>query len=202
MVRILKYAFVALAAGAMVGQANLLLNPSFENALSSSDWGTTWGSGQFARETWNNPPDGSWAIYLKGTWAGGDNFGGGFQQVTSGITPGWEYRLSAYFYWDNNWSAQYQAMKLEFFDSNWQQLAAHTNYLQNLPEATWTLREITATAPANTAYAQVVFEGSGFGSEGVLGADNFVLVTTIPEPTTAALSLLGLGLVAYLRRRK
>lgn len=193
---------VGVLGGVLTAQANLLLNPGFESPLSTNDWSVTWGSQQFARETWNNPPQGSYAVYLKGTWAGGDNWGGGLQVVTN-ITAGGFYNLSASFYWDNNWSASYQAMKLEFFNASAVMLVAYTNLLQGLPEATWTLRSISGTAPAGSAYAQVVFEGSGFGNAGVLGADNFILeVGVIPEPSVALLGLLGGGLIMLLRRRK
>lgn len=194
---------VGLLIGALTAQANLLVNAGFESPLSANDWSTTWGSQQFARETWNNPPEGSYAIYLKGTWAGGDNWGGGLQAVT-GITAGLTYNLSASFYWDNGWSASYQAMKLEFFNASAVMLVAYTNYLQGLPEATWTVRSITnVVAPVGSAYAQVVFEGSGFGGAGVLGADNFILeAQAIPEPSVALLGLLGGGIVMLLRRLK
>jgi hypothetical protein len=194
---------ISLAAAALAGtaHANLLKNYGFESALSTQDWSATWGNQQFARETWNSPPEGSWAIYFKGTWSGGDNYGGGLQVVT-GITAGLTYNLSASFYWDNGWSSSYQAMKLEFFDSSFNLLAAYTNYLQGLPEATWAVRSITnVVAPVGSALAQVVFEGNGFGSAGVLAGDNFVFeAQTIPEPTTAMLGLLGVGVVVCLRR--
>ncbi len=193
---------VALLGLALNAQANLLLNYGFESPLSASDWSATWGNGQFARETWNSPPEGSYAIYLKGTWAGGDSWGGGLQAVT-GVTAGLTYDLSAYFYWDNGWSSTYQAMKLEFFDSGANMLIAYTNYLQGLPEATWTVRTISGQAPVGTAYAQVVLEGNGFGANGVLGADNFVLeARVIPEPSIAILGLIGGGILTLLRRRK
>ena len=195
-------AMVGCLAMALSAQANLLVNYGFEQPLSASDWSSTWGNQQFARETWNSPPEGTYAIYLKGTWAGGDNYGGGLQAVP-GITAGLTYNLSASFYWDNSWSASYQAMKLEFFDSGANMLVAYTNYLQGIPEATWTLMTITGAAPSGSAYAQVVFEGSGFGNAGVLGADNFVLVAqAIPEPSVALLGLIGSGLAMILVRRK
>lgn len=195
------HAAAAVVAFAMTAEANLLLNAGFESALSAQDWSTTWGAGQFARETWNSPPEGSYAIYLKGTWNGGDNYGGGLQSVT-GITAGLTYNLSASFYWDNGWSSSYQAMKLEFFDSGNTMVAAYTNYLQSLPEATWAVRTISGVAPVGSVRAQVVFEGNGFGANGVLGADNFVLdAQPIPEPAAALLGLLGGGALALLRRR-
>jgi len=84
-----------------------------------------------------------------------------------------------------------------------QLLAAHTNALSGLPYAAWSEMGITAIAPANTDYAQIVFEGNGFGAAGVLGADNFSMdVTAIPEPTSIAMVLLGVLLLrSRLRQR-
>ncbi|OQA29541.1 MAG: hypothetical protein BWY59_00223 [Verrucomicrobia bacterium ADurb.Bin345] len=184
----------------VTAQGNLLLNEGFESALSAADWSTTWGAGQFTRQTWNTPPEGSYAIYFYGGWSGGDTWGGGLQAVNAGIAPGIEYDLSAEFYWDNGWSAASQMIKLEFFDSGANLLAAYTNTLSGLTEATWVTQSVSGTAPAGSTYAQVVFEGSGFGAGGVLAADNFSLVA-IPEPSVAFLALLGGGALMLLRRK-
>lgn len=157
-----------LAASAAAAQANLLTNYGFEASLSMLDWSTTWGSRQFVRETWNSPPEGSYAIYFKGTWDGGDNWGGGLQVVNNGITPGQTYNLSGQFYWDNGWSAASQLMKLEFFDAGNNLLQVFSTNLSGLAESTWQTRGLTATAPAGSSYAQVVLEGNGFGGAGVL----------------------------------
>ncbi len=196
--------WVAIAAMTVVtAQANLLLNYGFESELSGSDWSSVWGAGQFLRETWNSPPEGSYAIYFKGGWSvGADNFGGGLQAVNSGIIGGETYELSAQFYWDNGWSAASQVIKLEFFDGSAGLLQAYTLNLTDLTEATWQTRSISGMAPVGSAYAQVVFEGNGFGADGVLAADNFSLTQqAIPEPSVALLGLLGGGLLVLLRRK-
>lgn len=202
MIRKLMGMVVVLAVAATVAQANLLLNYGFESALSASDWSATWGAGQFTRQTWNTPPEGSYAIYLYGGWSGGDTWGGGLQAVNSGITAGNTYDLSASFYSDNGWSSASQMLKLEFFDGSATLLAAYTNTLSGLPDASWATRSVSGLAPAGSAYAQVVFEGSGFGANGVLGADNFSLTQqVIPEPTVAMLGLVGGAVALFLRRK-
>lgn len=199
--KLLLVAMVMVAA-VTAAQANLLVNYGFESELSASDWSSIWGTGQFARETWNTPPEGSYAIYLYGGWSGATDFGGGLQAISSGITAGDTYDLSASFYSDNGWTAASQLMKLEFFDSGANLLAAYTNTLSALPDAAWATRSVSGVAPLGSAYAQVVFEGSGFGANGVLGADNFSLTAqVVPEPTVAMLGLIGGAVAIFLRRK-
>ncbi len=163
---------LTLAAFAAAQAANLLLNSSFEDDVGSGNWATSWGG--FTRENWpNNVPNGSYAGYIRGTWSQAGDKGGIIQSVTA--KGGASYSLSGYFYFDNNWKATEQLMKLEFFGDGDKLLAAFTNNLSDLTDKTWKQETITATAPANATRAQVVVEVNGAGAEGILGFDKLEL---------------------------
>jgi len=190
----------ALALGGGIAQANLLVNGGFEDGTTS--WTGPWGNGTV--ENWNTPPEGTEAFYLKGNWAGSGTNEGILQATGAGsITPGSSYTVSGSFYLDNGWTASAQGVKLEFFDSGNNLLGGFTNSLGDLTASQWNTRSLTATAPNNSSYAQVVFEVTGAGAGGVLGADNLGLsAQAVPEPTSAALfGLIGVGLVLFRRKK-
>ncbi len=151
--------------------ANELANSGFEEELGESNWKFTWGS--FEVEEWNNPPEGQWAGYIKGTWAGKGDSGGIIQAVEG--DPSATYELSAQFYMDGGWSCEKQAFKLEFFDAEDNLLYAEIRDLDNLRDAQWTRKKMLVMAPEGTTRVQVVFEASGVGEAGVLGIDAVLL---------------------------
>lgn len=163
-----------LATGVVAG-ANLLSNAGFEDDLNANNWSTTWGS--FVRDTWNNPPEGMYAAYLRGSWSGSDN--GGIIQSAPAI-PGTKYQLSALFYFDNNWTASTRLMKIEFFDDANQLLASESSSLDKLKEGKWVKESVSAKAPEGTTRLQVVFEASGIGADGALGIDSVELAPVTP----------------------
>lgn len=150
---------------------NLLANPGFEESVGADNWSTHWGT--FGVETWNVPPEGTSAAYIKGAWGGGEDKGGCIQALP--VTPDVEYFVKASFYTDNGWTAAVKAFKLEFFDEAGQMLKAFTDDLQGLKDGQWTERSLRAIAPEKAVLAQVVIEASGIGGEGVLGVDNVTL---------------------------
>jgi len=156
-------------------RANLLGNAGFEDEIGDDNWTTTWGS--FLRETWNNPPEGGYAAYLRGSWSGNDN--GGFIQSAPAV-PGTRYQLSALFYFDNNWTASSKFMKLEFFDDAGQLIDSTSSSLDTLKEGKWVRDAVTATAPEGTTRIQVVFEAEGVGADGALGVDQVELLPVKP----------------------
>lgn len=159
----------------LLAGANLLSNAGFEDDVNAGNWSTTWGS--FIRETWNNPPEGMNAAYLRGTWSGSDN--GGIIQSVPGI-PGTKYQLSAFFYFDNNWTASSRLLKIEFFDDASQLLDSKSSSLDSIKEGKWVKESVSATAPEGTTRVQVVLEASGIGAEGALGIDNVELSPVTP----------------------
>lgn len=165
-------AVVVAAFGAYGAQGvNLLANPGFEESVGADNWSTRWGT--FGVETWNVPPEGTSAAYIKGAWGGGEDKGGCIQALP--VTPDVEYFVKASFYTDNGWTAAAKAFKLEFFDEAGQLLKAFTDDLQGLKDGQWMERSLRALAPGNAVLAQVVIEASGIGGEGVLGVDNVTL---------------------------
>jgi hypothetical protein len=150
---------------------NLLKNPGFEEELGPDNWAPAWGT--FSRETWNTPPEGTSAAYLRGTWCGAGDGGGVIQSVPA--APGSVYAVSASFYVDNGFTAASEVLKLEFFDSSDKVIEAFTNSLTDLTDGKWTEKSLSAQSPAGTKRVQVVFEATGVGGEGTIGADNFVL---------------------------
>jgi hypothetical protein len=173
-------------AAAAAGAENLLHNSSFEVGTRADNWGRSWGT--FILETWNKPPDGIYAAYLRGSWCG-TNFGGCMQSVTT-IVPGTTYRLKGLFFIDNSWTANKKALKLEFFNDSGSMLLGATNDLAGLPSNAWVERSVEATAPPNTARAQVIIEAVGIAGNGVLGADVVELEAVDPKlrhgPATSA----------------
>jgi hypothetical protein len=171
MKKLLSVAVVLLGLCVVASAENLLKNPGFEDELGPDNWAPAWGT--FSRETWNTPPEGAYAAYLRGTWCGAGDGGGVIQSVPA--LPGTVYSVSASFYLDNGFTAASQVLKLEFFDDAGKVLEAFTNTLTGLADSKWTEKSISAESPAGAKKVQVVFEATGVGGEGTIGADNFVL---------------------------
>ena len=171
MKKLLAYAMVLSSLCADAGAQNLLKNPGFEDELGPDNWAPAWGT--FSRETWNTPPEGTTAAYLRGSWCGAGDGGGVIQSVPA--APATVYSVSASFYVDNGFTAASRVLKLEFFDDTGKVIEAFTNSLTDLADGKWTEKTLSAQSPAGTTKVQVVFEVSGVGGEGTMGADNFVL---------------------------
>lgn len=205
-----------MAAYSLHTQAAVLVNPSFETAGNNSMpayWdgqsgaGVTassgWGS--LSRENWDSPPDGSWAAFLRGTWAGEGDSGGMWQRVSA--TPDLEYTLSGKFYDNDDFSYSDMYFKLEFYDSTQTFISRVEDDFTGMTEESWVTRSVQGTAPANTAYIQVVFEGWGFGAGGSFGADDFTLTnngggSAVPEPSSFLLITAGMVVCTVLRHKK
>jgi hypothetical protein len=169
---------LCIIAATAAGAENLLQNSSFEYGTRPDNWGRTWGT--FALESWNKPPDGIYAAYLRGSWCG-TNFGGFMQSVTT-VVPGITYRLKGLFFVDNAWTAKKKALKLEFFNDSGSMLLSATNDLLGLRSNAWVERSVEATAPPRTARAQVIIEAIEIAGNGVLGVDVVELEAVDPKP--------------------
>ena len=150
-----------------------LKNDSFENQGSTEDkadqWesvtGGSWGSAE--RTTWQ-AYQGGYSMGVQGSWCGYD-YGGCWQAVN--VTAGVDYVTSAYFYYDNDWSAQNTRLTIEWYDSSYSRLNATTNLLSNLVQNTWVKKTFAVTAPSNAAKAHFVLDVSNIGTNGVLYMD-------------------------------
>ncbi len=183
-----RFAIICLLAStaASAGARNLLLNPSFEYSAQPQNWGHTWGT--FIIESWNTPPDGIFAAYIRGNWCKAGT-GGGCMQSVANIVGGATYRLRAYFYMDNGWTAQKKAVKLEFYNDAGTKLSGATNTLAELQNHAWIRMSVQAVAPPETARAQVIIEASGISGPGVLGVDLVELEAVDPDRPEPAASI-------------
>lgn len=163
---------------------NLLFNPGFETAGSSSNSASYWQAGQpnVHGEMWGTgrrvnwrARGGSWAGALRGRWANEGALGGFWQEVAA--VPGRAYKLSGWFWADSTWQPAHQRMKLEFLSgdatgSNY--LLVVTNDLLNIGQA-WTNLSIQATAPVNATWVRAVILSDDVSLEGALQFDDFRL---------------------------
>lgn len=156
---------------------NLLDNPGFEWELGPENWSVRWGN--VGVESWNNPPEGHFAAYIKGKWGGGAENGGVIQVLP--ITPGLTYVLKVRLYVDNGWTANRKELKLEFFDDDGILVRSFADDLKELKEGKWVVISLQGNAPADASRAQVVLEAEGVGDEGVLGADAFELIEIVNQ---------------------
>ena len=157
---------------AAVAVANVLENSGFEADVGEEDWSTRWGN--FGIESWNNPPVGHLAAFIKGKWGGGALNGGCIQSVP--VTAGIEYELKGRFYLDNGWTAETKALKLEFFDQDGVLVRTYADDLTELKDKQWVEIVLRGKAPDDAVRAQVVLEAAGIGEDGVLGADAIELM--------------------------
>jgi hypothetical protein len=180
-------------------RANLLKNPGFESSQcgGAENW-NLWGNA--AVETWYSPPEGTHAVFMRGSW-GCEDDEGAYQTTDLGsILAGATYGLSASFYRADGWSAEEQYFSLKFFDAANNLLGGVGDFLECLPLNTWTKRTLSATAPANSSYAKVIVSVDDAGACGSLGADAFTLCA-VPEPASVlTLCALGLGCLAASRK--
>ncbi|HMP77194.1 MAG TPA: hypothetical protein PKE12_12935 [Kiritimatiellia bacterium] len=187
MSRFIRKYLVAVAAVALLPHLadarNLVYNGSFEAESAFSygfaqnwkmndpdDHGDAWGSA--ARENWR-AKEGEFLMALRGTWAETGDFGGVWQEAEGRANQA--YRLTAWFWTDEAWTATTQEMKLEFW--NWDRtelLGSATLPLEDLA-AEWRQRELNATSPDGTEWVRVVFNVSGAGQTGALQLDDVVL---------------------------
>jgi len=158
---------------------------------------TTWASG-------SSPPSGRFLSL----GSGNTGTSGAWQET--GVDAGVTYVLSA----DSGadaWWLPTGNMLLEWYDASGASLGIDQRntidpavYGQNFDIAhPWETFTLTATAPAGAASAKVEFSaigGSGGNATGSLGFDNISFVA-VPEPSSAAIVLVG-GVFAAIRRRR
>lgn len=177
-----------------VGLANMLRNASFEEpAPSTSRAALHWSMhepdthgdryGSASREDWRSR-DGMNIMTVRGTWAHAGEYGGVWQEAEA--EAGEIYRASAWFWADPDWDPRVQEMKLEFFSANHSELLKTKSEPLGEISTEWTRREITATAPEESAWIRVVISVEDAGDTGALQFDTIYLAPkdafNEPEP--------------------
>ena len=168
-------AFSAVVLTASTGLAgNVLRNGGFELAdakgeETAAEWcdnasGGAWGAA--FRTDWQSNK-GKHAAGVKGSYSGMD-YGGWWQSVD--VVPGKKYQASALFFWDNQWQAEMQILRIEWYQGD-TIVGKEELDLKSLPEKEWTLKKVTGTAPAEADKAHIVLEISKTSSEGTFYMD-------------------------------
>jgi hypothetical protein len=196
---------VCLAAGAANAQ-NLLLNGDF-NTPASGAWPDNWNGWNYGW-SWANHENNAGVSYDGSYYlvtGGGDNAGAGFFQTVP-ATAGTEYQLSVLSGADAWWLPTGK-MTMFFLDSTSFELGQATRntvdpavYGQNFDAPhPWAAYSLTGTAPAGTTQIKVEFAANW--PTGSIWFENAVLTAqVVPEPGTATLLALGVGLLLVRRR--
>lgn len=202
----------ALLAMPTTAWANLLVNPSLEDTYVDeygntvpTGWGFWMSSWEGWGASWITPHLGDGTAYDgDNAWEHGAGDGGAnsgysmlIQDVPTAI-PGVAYTLSGYARDILGGSTTEPAVKLEFYDAGGTQLWANEVLVPIADDGNYYYIEQTSTAPEGTAWLKALFVATEFS--GGQSAYEFDYATLTPEP--GALTLLGVGALAVIRRRK
>jgi len=165
--------------------ANLLSNPSFEEAGTQAesalywkmndpnDHGDAWGNA--IRVDWR-AHDGRHIGVVRGSWADVGEYGGFWQEAE--IVAGTSYKATAWFWADGNWKAETQEFKIEFWNAErTEMLSSESVALHDVGEI-WVQKEVSSKAPEGAQWARVVISASGAGDSGALQVDQVSLEAT------------------------
>lgn len=171
-------AALAFAGFTAMSYADLLKNGSFEegaiNPENAQHWrmnepddhGDSWGNA--IRTDWR-AHDGSFIGAVRGAWAGMGEYGGFWQEAM--VSPGTTCRATAWFWADENWIAEVQEFKIEFWNEDRSEKLDEKSIALHDVSELWTQRAVEAVAPEDTAWARVVLNVSGVGNDGALQVD-------------------------------
>lgn len=174
---------------------NLLRNPGFEEQgadvndarfwqSSNPDYhGSVWGNA--GRETMWAPHSGTSLAAIRGTWNGGLDYGGWWQEAPTreGLTN----TLTAWFKSDTNWTATIQEWKLEFWNGDNWMICAVTQSLADVG-ANWGQRTLQAAAPVGSVWARAAVVVSGAGVSGALQFDDMSMTATPTLDVTGSIA--------------
>lgn len=168
---------IVLAAGWLSSTAlagNVLRNSGFELAdakgtEAAAEWcdnanGGVWGAA--FRTDWQSRK-GKYSAGVKGSYSGMD-YGGWWQSVD--VVPGKKYEVSAVFFWDNQWQAEKQMLRIEWYKGD-SIVGTEELDLKSIPENEWTPKKLSATAPTEADKAHIVLEISKSSDTGVFYMD-------------------------------
>jgi len=167
---------------------NLLLNGGFETQGSASYLARYWAQNEpnlhgyrsgagVDRSDYGGGHGGSWKGAILGGWAGYGGNGTFWQEAP--VEPGLPCAASAWFLAEvGTWTSAVQELRLDFFDFNKTNLLA--SYSTNLAGVTtsWSQYSVTGAAPAQAAWARLVFNVAGAGNDGSLQMDDAGLSAT------------------------
>ena len=184
---------------------NLFANPGFEEPITSDGppfigfWeGFSGGAGASAANSSVNPRSG--AMHLDLTINNVDNsFAGVFQDVV--VTPGQTAVFEGWHLTTAPPLGLVNELRIEWRNSVSNTEIGRTANFSPVPTATYSPFSISGVVPAGADLGRVVYAiqtFTGTSNTGTVFVDDVSL--TVPEPT--ALSMLGLGAVAILRRRR
>lgn len=201
--RKLLVVMIVMLAGVMMTQGNLLLNPGFEAPVMTA-WSpeneTTnwfgWGDVEAVGSGWKTPQAGSQTVVMK-NWLGA---GDGIEQKPN-VSADTAYNLSFYSLWDGGYDGSMD-IQVRWLDAGGAQLASNRVSWTAGSADTWNSWSLTTTSVASSVRAEINMQNSG-GTAGALYLDSVSFTAVaIPEPGTAALfGIVGLGLIAWRRRR-
>ena len=161
---------------------NILLNGGFETQASAAYLARFWAQNEpnlhgyrsgagVDRSDYGGAHSGSWKGTILGGWAGyGGN--GTFWQETP-VEPGLPCAASAWILAELvTWTSAVQELRLDFYDFNKTNLLA--SFSTNLAGVgtSWTWYSVTGAAPAQAAWARLVFNVAGAGNDGSLQIDD------------------------------
>jgi len=195
------FAAIILPLYSSFGAVNLIRNPGFEDDVPPGtndsealywqyDQPDTHGNrfGTAARRNWTDSfgnPGGYatsvWFGAVQGTWSDGDDIYGGFWQEAP-AAPGMTYRASAWFSADTTWGASLQTIKIEFYNSNYDNLGEFMQPIPALNHTNYTQVTVSGVAPQNTEWARFVVYANNVSAEGAMRVDNVEMIA-IPAQT-------------------
>lgn len=187
-----------------------LINPSFElgTPTSFSGWTMIGPGGNVFREP--SPPNpalqGTFAAKMFSQFTGSDNLTYIIQDLPAMPGQPWTASVSVQHTSGDALAGGNDArLKVEFLDAGLGNLFQLESIILTAADPTdvWTKHNVSAIAPATTAFARItlVFHGDAANSSGAAFFD-VASLATVPEPASGALTALAVGLLVFQRRKQ
>ena len=184
----------------------VVMNEGFENNDGVSGHGADWWAteGRVGIEGWA-AHSGSWGMAIYG-WDTPPTYGFLLQDVPAAF-ENFAYTFSIWANKDSGFAASTAELTLSWYSAGSVLLGAVTNNVYAGLNDTWQQFSVMGTAPQDTAKLSVQVNIAGIASGGALKFDDASLFEqdlsgssdAVPEPSTTAFLILGVGLAAALR---